>query len=75
VPDRPRHPRQDLEALLREAERKGWRVTRGTRYYAMLCPCGQHRKTVHLTPSDPGYERNLRGLLRRATCWDDEGGR
>src|SRR4030095_9981389 len=26
-----------------------------------------HRKTAHLPPSDPNYQRNLRGLLRRET--------
>jgi hypothetical protein len=29
-------------------------------------------KTVKLTPSDPKYLRNLRGQLRRATCWDSK---
>ena len=70
--ERPRHPRKELEAVIREAERRGWRASRSRLYYVMLCPCGAHRKSVHLTPSDPGYERNLRGWLRRATCWDSE---
>jgi hypothetical protein len=33
-----------------------------------LCPA-KHMKTVHLTPSDPNYVRNLLGQLKRATCW------
>ncbi len=38
----------------------------------MKCPCpDMHLKTVHLTPSDPNYVRNLVGQLRRATCWED----
>ena len=41
---RPKLPRKELEALLKEAEGKG--------------------------PSDPNYERNLRGLLLRETCWE-----
>jgi hypothetical protein len=61
-----------LKAIRREAELKGWRVTRGKGYYKMWCPCGRHMKTVKLTPSDPGYPRNLLGQLRRATCWDEE---
>lgn len=75
--NRPRHPRKDLEALLREAEGNGWRVTKG-KYYIMWCPCAlKHKRTVHLTPSDPGYVRNLLGWLRRETCWhrDHEGER
>ena len=73
---RPRHRRKDLEAVLREAEDKGWRVQKGKRYFTMWCPndC-RCFKTVHLTPSDPYYERNLRAQLRRGTCWDGEGGR
>ncbi len=72
---RPRHPDKHLEALLREAEGKGWRVEKGT-YYKMYCPdpCRQHLKTVHLTPSNPQYERQLRNYLRRETCWEQERG-
>jgi len=68
---RPKHPRKELETLLKEAEIKAWRVVKGSRYFKMYCPCAeQHWTTVHLTPSDPNYERNLRGLLRRETCWE-----
>jgi len=70
---RPRHPKKELESLLAEAEGKGWRVTRGNGYYMMLCPCGRHRKTVKLSPSNPRYERECRNQLGRATCWGQEG--
>jgi hypothetical protein len=61
--------------VLREAEDKGWRVVRGSRYYKMYCPCAEkHKKTVHISPSGGSYERNLRGLLARATCWSSEEG-
>lgn len=73
---RPRHPRKDLERVLRDAETQpggAWRVERGKGYYKMWCPCpGKHKKTVTLTPSDPNYEKNLRGWLRRSTCWKEE---
>ncbi len=69
---RSKHPVKELEALLREAEGRHWRVERGGRYFKMYCPCGQHKKTVHLSPSDPNYERNCRSQLNRATCWDRE---
>lgn len=70
---RPKHPIKELEALLREAEAKGWRVTKGRKYYALWCSCpGKHWKTVHLTPSDINYERHLRGKLKRDTCWEEE---
>lgn len=70
---RPRHPNKDLEAVLREAEDKKWRVSKGQKYHKMLCsrPC-KCWKTVKLTPSDPNYLRNLLGQLSRATCWDEK---
>lgn len=70
---RSRHPDKDLEALLKEAESKGWQVTKSKRYYKIRCKCGSptHKRTVHLTPSDPNYERNLRGWLKRTGCWED----
>jgi hypothetical protein len=33
---RPRHPRTDLEQLLRMAEAHGWRVEKGSKYYRLL---------------------------------------
>ena len=64
--------RKELAAIRAEARRKGWRVERGKGYYKMWCPpaCGKHWKTVHLSPSDPNYTRNLLGQLGRATCWN-----
>ena len=70
---RPKHPDKDLERLLREAERKRWRVEkRPNRYFKMKCPCDAlHIKTVKLSPSNPYYEQQLRNQLRRTTCWGD----
>ena len=70
---RPRHPVKELEAVLREAEEKKRRVTKRNRYFMMWCPCAaKHMKTVHLSPSDPKYETNLRSYLRSRTCWEQE---
>ncbi|SNQ46652.1 conserved hypothetical protein [Frankia canadensis] len=69
---RPRHPIKELECLLREAERQGWIVEKGRKYFKIYCPCGAHKHTVHLTPSSSGYERNLRGHLRRQTCREED---
>lgn len=69
---RPKHPRKELEAVLRAAESQGWAIVKTT-YFKMRCPCeDKHAKTVHLTPSNPRYLMNLLGQLRRATCWKDE---
>lgn len=66
---RPKHPAKELEQVLGEAERQGWTVTKGKKYYMMRCGCGSHQKTVRLTPSDPSYRRNLLGWLKRSGCW------
>lgn len=71
---RPRHPRTDLEQVLQMAEARNWRVERGSKYYRLLCPCeGMHMKSVHLTPSDPKYRRNLLSWLSRCACWKGGG--
>lgn len=68
---RQRHQNGELEDVLLEAEQKGWRVTRGKRYFMMWCPCVvKHKKTVRLTPSGRNYKRNLLGELKRSTCWE-----
>jgi len=61
---------KNIDPILRAAERQGWRVSREKRYYKMWCPCpAKHWKTVHLTPSDRNYVKNLLGQLKRSTCW------
>lgn len=69
---RPRHPKKELEAVLREAESQKWVVSKAKKYFKMRCPCDEkHSKTVHLSPSDPNYLRNLIGHLLRTTCWKE----
>ena len=67
---RPRHPDKDIEKLLKRAELRGWTFTRGTRYFKGWCPCGQHVKTVHLTPNRT-YLVNLRHWFARLECWKE----
>ncbi len=67
---RPRHPRKELEALLREAERQAWQVTKSGGYFKIWCSCSsKHKKVVHLTPSSRYYENNLRTYLKNHACW------
>lgn len=69
--DRPKHNRPDIEALMREAEARGWVFTKGSGYYKGKCSCeGKHMKTVHLSPSNPRYTLNLRKWFER-TCWKE----
>jgi hypothetical protein len=69
---RPKHQVKELEAVLREVEQRGWRVDKPN-YFRLLCPCGKHQRRVHLTPSNPNYELNLRKWLERQPCWKETG--
>lgn len=71
---RPRHPKKDIEAVLHSLELQGWLVSKGRKYFMAKCPpvCGEHLKTVKLSPSDPNYAKNLRAWFRRSGCWKDD---
>lgn len=70
---RPRAQRKDIEALLADLERRGWRVTRKKAYYMAKCTCpAKHFKTIHLTPSSPYYLTNLTHWFKRQSCWREE---
>jgi hypothetical protein len=66
-----KHPKKDGEAVLREFHAHGWRITRGKLYYFCYCPksCGQHTKTVRLTPSGPYYFNNVIRVVQKLSCW------
>jgi hypothetical protein len=69
---RPRHPSAELEGVLRQAEKQGWRVSKGRKYFMMKCPCpDKHLKTVHLTPQQ-NYLKKLKARLKSDTCWREE---
>lgn len=70
--NRPRHPKKDLEAVCQTAEAAGWQIMRGTGYFKAYCPCGLHKRTLHLSPSDPNYARNVAHWFRRQPCWPKE---
>jgi len=69
---RPRHQDKDIEAFLRDLEKHGWSVSKGKKYYKARCPCGEHQKGVHLTPSGRKYLKNSKKYLARNTCWEGE---
>lgn len=72
MPSRPRHQKPHLEAVPREAEEQGWRITKRRKYFMMWCPCAdKHHKTVKLSPSNPNCERELRNELKPRTCWKE----
>jgi hypothetical protein len=69
--DRPRHQKSDFEALLREAESRGWRVSRNKGYFKCYCGCAEkHHVRVVLTPSSSRTLLNTRKAFERARCWE-----
>ncbi len=71
-PDRQRHPKPELEAILVEVEQHGWRAERDRGYFKTYCPCAdKHMKTVKLSPSGASYVLNLRKWFHRQTCWEE----
>jgi hypothetical protein len=68
---RPRHPKKDLEEVLRTAEAAGWLVEKGKGYYLAWCPCGNHKTTIHLTPSNRHHGNQKLRLMRRTDCWKE----
>lgn len=65
-----RHPRKDLEDVLAEFDRRRWRILDPPKYYKVLCPCGQHYRWIHLTPSNPYYgQQALRWARRVCPMW------
>ena len=68
--ERPRHPKKDIERVMRVAESHGRRFAKGKKYYKAYCPCGEHLHTVHVTPSNPWYVVHLKYRFERTGCWD-----
>jgi hypothetical protein len=68
-----KHPKKELEAVLREFDSRGWRIENPPTYYAVKCPCPkQHMRYVHLTPSNPRYANEVLNWLRRCECSREE---
>jgi hypothetical protein len=67
----PTHPVKELQEVLIELDENGWRVEKGKGYYKTYCPCSEkHKKTVHLSPSNPNYRRDLVNWLSRQPCYN-----
>lgn len=73
-PKRPRHPKKDLEKNLREIEAGGWTVLKWPGgYFKLKCPCGDHLKTMPISPSNPNKGKETVRWCRR-TCWRETNG-
>ncbi|CQD10571.1 hypothetical protein BN000_02181 [Mycobacterium europaeum] len=63
---------KDVNAVVEEITAHDWvEVTGRKGYRKFRCPCGSHQKTIHKSPSDPNYFRNLRGWFHRQSCWKE----
>jgi len=73
---RPPKLRKDIAELIGEFERAGWRVVYPkSGYVKVLCPCGDHKRWIHKTPSDPNYCKNALQWLYRQPCYRERQGR
>lgn len=62
---------KDIEEVLEAFHQAGWRILNPPRYYTVRCPCGQHQRSIHRTPSDPNYGRNAVKWLERQPCYQE----
>ena len=68
-----RHPKKELEALLGEFHEAGWKVLDPKKggYYKVRCPCGDHQRSVHISPSNPNYVKDTLMWLYRQPCYNN----
>lgn len=67
-----KHPKPELQALLMRFHEAGWRIVDPTsKYYKAMCGCGDHKTTIHCSPSDPNYALNKTKWLQRQPCYKE----
>ena len=70
-----KHQDKDLEKVLEVFDQHGWRIEDPPKYYRVKCPCGDHQRSIHLTPSNPNYgQQALRWLYRQPCTQQQQGG-
>lgn len=65
-----KHPKKELESLLGEFHEAGWRIVSTGKYYKVYCPCGSHKRSIHLSPSNPNYVKDAVRWLFRQSCYE-----
>lgn len=56
---------KEINKLIREAQKQGWRVKDKKKGYMLLAPDGEHSVMVHKTPSDHRWLDNTVTLMRQ----------
>ncbi|WP_073381142.1 hypothetical protein [Nocardiopsis flavescens] len=69
-----KHQKPDGQKALEELDAMGWKIENPPKYYTVKCPCGSHARSVHLTPSNPGYFQESVRWAKRQTCMNEEEG-
>lgn len=65
------HPKKELQEVLLRFDDQGWRIDNPPKYYKAYCPCSEkHKHTIHLSPSNPNYGKDLLRWLQRQPCYD-----
>lgn len=62
---------KEIKDVVEQITAHGWSEVPGKNYRKFRCRCGAHTKTIHQSPSDPNYFRNLKGWFRRQDCWEE----
>jgi hypothetical protein len=66
-----RHDNKEGEAALNEIHNMGWLIespNKHRKYYCVKCPCKEHQRRVHKTPSNPRHFREAVAWCKRQTC-------
>jgi hypothetical protein len=59
--------------LLKDAEARGWTVSKDKKYFKAKCDCpSKCYETIHLTPSDPNYGKNKRNKMAKCENWEGQ---
>lgn len=72
--DRPRHPKPELEKILKQMEALECRVDKPGTYFRCRCPCGKHTTRVHLSPSNPHHGKQRLQHVRSWNCFQKKEG-
>lgn len=59
---------KDIGQLLKLFDEAGWAIDDPPTYYRVRCPCGDHMRWIHLTPSGANCIRNAVKWLDRQQC-------
>jgi hypothetical protein len=61
--------KKEVAALLAEAGDHDCRVKELKKGYMVFCTCGEHKTTIHKTPSGVNTTKRAAMTMRRWPCW------